>query len=90
MQEETGHESGHLRGINADFKTENMSKENAAEIQAELVNQDCLVDLERFTGRSFEELALIISQIVQTKELVDEKLNVKMSLSLLREYIWAN
>lgn len=39
MQEETGHESGHLRGINADFKTENMSKENAAEIQAELVNQ---------------------------------------------------
>ena len=55
-----------------------------------LVHQDSLMEIERFVGRSFEDLALIIRQIVQTKELVDEKLNVKMSLSLLREHIWVN
>jgi DNA polymerase-3 subunit delta' len=55
-----------------------------------LVHQDSLKEMERFVARGFEDLALIIRQIVQTKELVDEKLNVKMSLSLLREHIWAN
>ncbi len=49
----------------------------------ELVHQDCLREMEKFAARGFEDLALIIRQIVQTKELVDEKLNVKMSLSLL-------
>ena len=44
----------------------------------------------KFTARGFEDLALIIRQIVKTKELMDENLNVKMSLSLLREHIWAN
>jgi DNA polymerase-3 subunit delta' len=58
--------------------------------KAELVHQDYLKEMERFAVRGFEDLALIIRQIVQTKELVDEKLNVKMSLSLLREHIWAN
>lgn len=52
--------------------------------------QDGLKDAERFAARSFEDLGLIVRQIVKTKQLVDEKLNVKMSLSLLREYIWAN
>jgi DNA polymerase-3 subunit delta' len=47
-------------------------------------------EMEKFTARSFEDLALIIRQIVKTKELVDENLNVKMSLSLLREHIWAD
>jgi len=55
-----------------------------------LANQDCLKELEKFAVRGFEDLALIIRQIVQTKKLVDENLNVKMSLSLLREHIWAN
>ena len=58
--------------------------------KTELVHQDCLKEMEKFAARGFEDLALIIRQIVQTKELVDEKLNVKMSLSLLREHIWAN
>jgi DNA polymerase-3 subunit delta' len=58
--------------------------------KTELVHQDSLTEMERFAARSFEDLSLIIRQIVQTKELVDEKLNVKMSLSLLREHIWAN
>jgi len=56
----------------------------------ELVHQDCLKEVEKFAGRSFEDLELIIRQIVQTKELVDENLNVRMSLSLLREHIWVN
>jgi len=58
--------------------------------KTELVHQDCLIEMEKFAARSFEDLSLIIRQIVQTKELVDEKLNVKMSLSLLREHIWVN
>ena len=56
----------------------------------ELVHQDCLTEIEKFAKRGFEDLALIIRQIVKTKELVDENLNVKMSLSLLREHIWVN
>jgi len=56
----------------------------------ELLHQDALKEMGKFTARSVEDLNLIIRQIVQTKQLVDEKLNVKMSLSLLREHIWAN
>jgi DNA polymerase-3 subunit delta' len=55
-----------------------------------LVNQDSLRDMEKFAARNFEDLTMIIRQIVQTKALVNEKLNVKMSLSLLREHIWVN
>jgi DNA polymerase-3 subunit delta' len=58
--------------------------------KTELVHQDCFNELEKFAAREFEDLSLIIRQIVKTKELVDEKLNVKMSLSLLREHIWVN
>jgi len=58
--------------------------------KTELIHQDRIKEIEKFTARSFEDLSLIIRQIVQTKELVDEKLNVKMSLSLLRENIWAS
>jgi DNA polymerase-3 subunit delta' len=58
--------------------------------KTELINQGCLEAMEEFVSRDFEDLTLIINQIIQTKELLDEKLNVKMSLSLLREHIWAN
>ena len=58
--------------------------------KTELVQQDSLEQIEKFAARNFEDLALIIRQIVQTKKLVDESLNVKMSLSLLREHIWGN
>lgn len=58
--------------------------------KAALVHQDCLKAMEKFAARGFEDMALIIRQIVKTKKLVDENLNVKMSLSLLREHIWAN
>ncbi|MBF0570517.1 MAG: DNA polymerase III subunit delta' [Candidatus Omnitrophica bacterium] len=56
----------------------------------ELAHQDCLKEMEKFAARGFEDLSLIIRQIVQAKELVDENLNVRMSLSLLREHIWGN
>jgi len=56
----------------------------------ELVHQDCIKEVEKFAARDFEDLSRIIRQIVQTKELVDENLNVRMSLSLLREHIWVN
>jgi DNA polymerase-3 subunit delta' len=59
-------------------------------IKTELIHQDFSMEMEKFAVRGLEDLALIIRQIVQTKELVDEKLNVKMSLSLLREHIWVN
>jgi DNA polymerase III delta prime subunit len=55
-----------------------------------LVHQECLKEVEKFAVRGFEDLALIIRQIIKTKKLLDENLNVKMSLSLLREYIWVN
>ena len=62
--------------------------------KTELIHQDAPLPMQqamgKFTARDFEDLSLIIRQIVKTKELVDEKLNVKMSLSLLREHIWVN
>jgi DNA polymerase III delta' subunit len=55
-----------------------------------LTYQECSKEMEKFAAKGFEELELIIRQIVKTKKLVDDKLNIRMSLSLLREYIWAN
>jgi hypothetical protein len=56
----------------------------------ELVHQDRLKELGTFSGRNITDLSLIIRQIVQTKKLMDDNLNIKMSLSLLREHIWGN
>ena len=36
--------------------------------KTELVHQDCLQEIEKFAARGFEELTLIIRQIIQTKE----------------------
>jgi len=58
--------------------------------KTELLHQDCTKEMEKFVTRGLDDLAMIIRQIVQIKGLLDEKLNVKMSLSLLREQIWAN
>jgi DNA polymerase-3 subunit delta' len=53
-------------------------------------SQDYRQEVERFAKRDMEDLVLIIRQIVQTRKLAGENLNVKMSLSLLKEYIWGN
>ena len=62
--------------------------------RTELIHQQLSLPMqqamEKFAVRGSEDLALIIRQIVKTKELVDENLNVKMSLSLLREHIWVH
>lgn len=58
--------------------------------KTKLAHQDCLKELEKFAARRFEDVSFIVRQIVQTKELADENLNVKMSLILLREHLWAN
>ncbi len=50
-----------------------------------LIHQDRISDLKAFTVRPLTDLAAIISQIVQTKRLIDDNLNVKMSLALLKE-----
>lgn len=47
-------------------------------------------EMEKFARRDLEDLLKIVRQIVQTKKLAGENLNVKMSLSLLKEYIWGN
>jgi DNA polymerase-3 subunit delta' len=54
------------------------------------INQDSLKLIDKFAARGYEDIALIVRQIVKTKELLDENLNIKMSLSLLREHIWAS
>lgn len=56
----------------------------------ELIHQGRLKELGAFVSRDISDLSLIIRQIVQTKKLVDDHLNAKMSLSLLREYLWVN
>ena len=55
-----------------------------------LVHQGRLTELGTWARRDMADLSLIIRQIIQTKKLVDDNLNTKMSLSLLREYLWAN
>ncbi|MDE1921287.1 MAG: AAA family ATPase [Candidatus Omnitrophica bacterium] len=58
--------------------------------EAELLHQDRLKELKVFAARSIEDIGTIIGHIVWAKKLVDENLNVKMSLSLLREHLWDN
>ncbi|MBF0504058.1 MAG: AAA family ATPase [Candidatus Omnitrophica bacterium] len=55
-----------------------------------LVHQGCLKEQKTFALREMADLSLIIRQIVQTKKLLDEHLNARMSFFLLREYLWAN
>ncbi len=50
-----------------------------------LIHQDRINDLKAFAVRPMTDLAAIISQIVQTKKLINDNLNVKMSLALLKE-----
>ncbi len=58
--------------------------------RGELVHQGRLKELETFARRDTADLSLIIRQIVETKKLVDDDLNAKMSFGLLREHLWAN
>ncbi len=50
-------------------------------------HQDRLRDIRLLAGRPLEELNAIAGQIVRTRKLMEENLNAKMSLSLLKERI---
>ncbi len=52
-----------------------------------LIHQDRIKDLETQGNRPIADLTGIISQIIQTKKLIDDNLNMKMSLALLKERI---
>lgn len=56
----------------------------------ELMHTDRLKNIRSLSAHSFEELAALYEQIVRTRELVEENLNVKMAFSLLRQRIWDN
>ncbi len=58
--------------------------------RTETLNQDEFPQMERFLRRGVDDLSAIIRRIVQTKKLLEEQLNIRMSLSLLREDLWAN
>jgi DNA polymerase III delta' subunit len=76
-----------LRMLLGFFKDVLLVKSGAA---AAFSSQEYAKPMEKFAGYRIEDLNLIIRQIVKTKQLVDENLNTKMSLSLLKEHIWAN
>ncbi len=55
-----------------------------------LVYKNRIADLERMSQRNMTELQALNEQIVHVKSLIDENLNPKMALSLVRERIWGN
>jgi DNA polymerase III gamma/tau subunit len=58
--------------------------------QRQLVYRDRGEALKKMASRSMEDLTAVTGQIVRTKKLMDEHLNIKMSLVLLGERIWGN
>ncbi len=55
-----------------------------------LIHQDRLADFKKMAQRGMGDLSVLSEQIVHTKSLADENLNVKMALSLVRERLWGN
>ena len=53
----------------------------------DLAHRDRLRDIQSLANRPLAELTAIAGQIVRTRKLMDENLNAKMSLSLLKERI---
>lgn len=55
-----------------------------------LVFQSRLRDIQELSYRGMDDLSALSAQIVRTKKLANEKLNVKMALSLVRQRLWGN
>jgi DNA polymerase III subunit delta' len=54
-----------------------------------VVNRDRMRDLNNLAGKfSFDDLNRIVDQIVKTIQLFKDNLNVKMSLSVIKELVW--
>jgi DNA polymerase-3 subunit delta' len=57
---------------------------------SELMNADRSDAIQLLAKRSFEELAAIYNQVINTKELLDENLNARMAFNILRQRLWLN
>jgi DNA polymerase III delta' subunit len=57
---------------------------------SDLIYKDRLDDVKRMSQWGTQELGDLCRQIVRVKSLVDDNLNVKMALSLVRQRLWAN
>ncbi len=55
-----------------------------------LVFRNRLGDIQAMSNRGMDDLNALTTQIVRTKELANENLNVKMALSLVRQRLWGN
>lgn len=55
-----------------------------------LVFRNRIKDIEGMSHRGMDDLNALTQQIVRTKELANENLNVKMALSLVRQRLWGN
>lgn len=55
-----------------------------------LVFRNRIKDIEGMAHRGMDDLNALTQQIVRTKELANENLNVKMALSLVRQRLWGN
>ncbi len=53
--------------------------------QAHVIHQDRMDDLQRFAAKPMADLAGIIEQVIKSRKLIDDNLNIKMSLTLLKE-----
>jgi DNA polymerase III subunit delta' len=81
------------RGSDDFLKDLSADKEKAADVLVALLSavRDAMVlKSGPMVQRTMDELCAINKQIVHAKRLIDENLNVKMALSLVRERIWGN
>ena len=54
---------------------------------ADCAHQDRLQDIRVLAGRPLRELSAMAGQIVRARKLINENLNAKMALSLLKERV---
>ncbi len=55
-----------------------------------LIFRNRIRDIQEMSHRGMDDLGKITTQIVRTKQLANENLNVKMALSLVRQRLWGN
>ncbi len=58
--------------------------------EGQMVFKNRIRDIQSMSQRGMDDLGALTAQIVRTKELANENLNVKMALSLVRQRIWGN
>lgn len=71
------------------FVRDSLLLKNGVDVK-HLLYRDRANDAARLAKRDMTDLCALNEQIVRVKSLLDENLNAKMALSLVRERIWAN